>query len=172
MNELLFLSLVPSPKQGQISLFHFKNVTTNYVTDVSFTERMVRRVEGIFFMTQSWSRAQFDSKKLAKMNELLFLSLVPPHNQSQISLFLFRNMATNYVIDVSFNMRMVEGVEGSFFMMQSLFRAQFDKKKFTKRMKFSFQSCFFAKREPNIIIFLSKCGNKLCHRPYVKQKND
>ena len=145
MNELQFLGIVPPQNQGQISLVLFRKVTTNYVTDISFIRRMVRKVEGIFFMTQSWFRAQYDSKKLSKMNEFQFLSLLPPQNQGQISLFIFKNVTTNYVTDVSFNMRMVRKVEGIFFMTQSWFRTQFDKKKLAKKNELHAFVSFFCK---------------------------
>ena len=51
----------------------YKNVLTNYVTITSFNTIRVKKVEGTFFKMQSWFRAQFDKKKLAKQNELQFL---------------------------------------------------------------------------------------------------
>ena len=54
----------------------YKNVATNFVTIISFCMRMFRKVEDLFFMMQSWFRAQFGNLKLAKMNEPQFLCLV------------------------------------------------------------------------------------------------
>ena len=112
--------------------------------------RMIRGVEGLFSMMQSWFRAQFDVKKLAKINEFQFLSLISPQNQGQMSLFLFRNVTTNYVTDVSLNRKVDRGVKGQFFERQSVRRAQFDKKILPKKNKLQFFVSFFLRNESQI----------------------
>ena len=71
----------------------------------------------------------------------------------------FRNVTTNFAIDISFNMRMIKDVKGIIFMMQSWIRAQFDKKKCAKREQISVFSLVFLKNKDQISLFLLKNVN-------------
>ena len=64
-----FFNLIFQKNIMQIQLLFYKNVVTNFMTEISFNMRMIIGREGIFFMMQSWFRGQSDKKKLAKAKE-------------------------------------------------------------------------------------------------------